>query len=141
MIKTIDLGLVGSRRQYTSRGVFKTLMLKKWRVQNLVKRLRWIALPSSKWLLVNIYFCKTLHISVLTSPFYFSHYSDNRTAQKMKFSIKDFWVNVTKSAVSCGFGNGKLYLFVQCRLELIFWKNSGCLEAKQWTLHKKCSYS
>ena len=29
LIKTIDLGLVGSRRQYTSRGVFKTLMLKK----------------------------------------------------------------------------------------------------------------
>ena len=29
LIKTIDLGLVGSRRQYTSRDIFKTLMLKK----------------------------------------------------------------------------------------------------------------
>ena len=27
------------------------------------------------------------------------------TAQEMKFSIKDFSVNVTKSSVSCGFGD------------------------------------
>ena len=27
------------------------------------------------------------------------------TAQKMKFSIKDFSVNVTKSTVSCGLGH------------------------------------
>ena len=28
-----------------------------------------------------------------------------RIAQKMKFSMKDFLANVTKSAISCGFGH------------------------------------
>ena len=43
------------------------------------------------------------------------------TAQKMKFSVKDFFSNVTKSAVSCGFGHiywrnpsWKASIFVQC---------------------------
>ena len=32
------------------------------------------------------------------------------TAQKMKLSIEDFFINVTKSAVACGFGH-------------IYWRN------------------
>ena len=54
------------------------------------------------------YFTFTLH----SQPHTFSKIWLTYTAQKMKFSIKDFFSKyVNKSAVSCGFGH-------------IYWRNS-----------------
>ena len=50
-----------------------------------------------------------------------AHYDTKTcTAQKMKFSIGDFSVNVIKLAVSCGFGH-------------IYWRNP------RWKIHFLCS--
>ena len=49
----------------TDQRCIQTLMLKKLRIQNPAKYLRWIALRNSKWLLVVNYFCKILQLRCL----------------------------------------------------------------------------
>ena len=46
--------------------------------------------------------CRKLNFFLDSSP---EKRIRNSTAQKVKFSIKDFFSKVTKSAVSCGFGH------------------------------------